>query len=139
MSDQQQQLLAYALDSAIRLNQQLNTLLDLYDFYVDRHSPDSAGEELELRDLNVSIKALGELPYHVGMTLKAWRNSTPPLLSKTGFHLNVLNEIGLHMYALSTFFARKGLDMAGYSESLTKESLKTIQAANLAFGEPAHG
>lgn len=134
LPDQQQQLLAHALDSAIRLNQQLNALLDLYDFYVDRYPPGTAGEELELQDLYVSIKALGELPYHVGMALKAWRSGAEPLLSKTGFQVHVLNEIELHMRALSSFFHRKHLDMDGYSDVLTRDALRTIQAANTVFG-----
>lgn len=134
LSEQQQQLLPKALDGAVRLDQQLNALLDLYDFYTQRYPATDASGELELRDLQVSIKALGQLPELISMNLIAWRTGMEPTLSRLGFEENVLNEMLLHMHAMSTFFKRKGLDLEPYSGVLVKECMNSLRLANNLFG-----
>jgi hypothetical protein len=134
LSDQQLQLLPKALDGAVRLDQQLNSLLDLYDFYTQRYPANDASGELELRDLQVSIKALGQLPELIALNLVAWRTGMEPTLSRVGFETNVLNEMLLHMHALATFFKRKGLDLDPYSGVLVKECMNSLRLANNIFG-----
>lgn len=127
--DQHQQLLAKALDGAVRLDQQLNVLLDLYDFFVQRYPNDP-----ELGDLQASIKELGQLPELVALNLTAWRVGMEPTLSRLGFEVNVLNEVCVHMQAMSVFFKRKGLDIEPYSAVLVCECMNSLRLANNIFG-----
>lgn len=132
--EQYQQLLAKALDGAVRLDHQLNVLLDLYDFYSHRYPVTTPSAELELRDLHVSIKALGQLPELIALNLIAWRTGMEPTLSGDGFRSNVLDEMHLHLHALASFFKRKGLDIEPYSEVLVKECMNSLRLANTVFG-----
>lgn len=136
MTDQQQHHLSRALCSAIILDKQLNILLDLYDFFVSRHPADTSSMELEIRDLSVSIKSLGELPKHIAVNLIAWRENTQPTLSQSGFELHVLNEMLLHMQSLAYFFSRKQLDLEPYSATLVQGALDELRFANIYFSTP---
>lgn len=131
--DQHQQLLSKALDGAVRLDQQLNMLLDLYDFFVQRYPDDS-----ELQDLQVSIKAMGQLPELIALNLTAWRVNMEPTLSRIGFETNVLNEVCVHMQTMSSFFKRKGLDIEPYSPVVVRECMNSLRLANNIFGVKRH-
>lgn len=127
--DQHSQLLAKALDGAVRLDQQLNVLLDLYDFFAQRYPNDR-----ELEDLQVSIKAMGQLPEMIALNLTAWRVNMEPTLSRLGFETNVLNEVCIHMHSMSSFFQRKGLDLEPYSAVVVRECMNSLRLANNIFG-----
>jgi hypothetical protein len=127
--DQNQQLLSKVLDGAVRLDQQLNLLLDLYDFFSQRYPDDK-----ELPDLQVSIKALGQLPEMIALNLTAWRTNMEPTLSRIGFETNVLNEVCVHMQTMSTFFKRRGLDLEPYSPIVVRECMNSLRLANNIFG-----
>jgi hypothetical protein len=126
----QQLVLAKAIDGAVLLDQQLNKLLDLFDFYVERYPADTPSERLELTDLSVSIKELGTLPRVVALNLHAWRHGTPPVLSRQGFEEHALGELELHLFALHSFFERKGLDTSAYSPILVNDSMDALRLAN---------
>jgi hypothetical protein len=126
----QQLVLAKAIDGAVLLDQQLNKLLDLFDFYVERYPADTPTTQLELTDLSVSIKELGTIPRLIALNLAAWRHGTPPVLSREGFEQHALSEFELHLFALHTFFQRKGLDTSGYSPVLVNDSMAALRLAN---------
>ncbi len=129
MTDQQQ-VLAKAIDGAVLLDQQLNKLLDLFDFYVERYPADTPTAQLELTDLSVSIKELGTLPRLIALNLAAWRHGTTPVLSRQGFEQNALSEFELHLFALHSFFQRKGLDTSEYSPVVVNDSMQALRRAN---------
>lgn len=104
-------LIKNAADAALVLNQNLDLLLDAYDFYVQRYEALTPSDELTLKDLQTSIAALGVLPLQVANHLDDWTRDKQPELSSQGFEVNVLNEFSIHMFAVSTFFHRKLIDL----------------------------
>lgn len=123
-------LIKSAAEAAIVLDRQLNILLDAYDFYVTRYPADTPSAQLELRDLQVSIKELGTLPHQVASRLEQWRHDQDPTLSKEGFEVHVLNEFSIHLHALSFFIASKGIDLEPFDGSIVGHALMAIRAAN---------
>lgn len=138
MTDQSQQLLAKALDGAVVLDRQLNLLLDAYDFFTQRYPATTPSQDLELKDLQASIKALGSLPQMVALTLVAWRTFMEPPLSREGFEVNVLNEITIHMHSMARFFHMKHIDLEPYSQLIVRDCMTSLVLANKQFGKTPH-
>jgi hypothetical protein len=130
LSDQNKKLLARALDSAVLLDQQLNLLLDAYDFYSDRYG---ISHPVQMKDLQVSIKALGTIPRLIALNLVAWRTGVMPDLSREGFELNVLNELVLHMNTLYRAFTTEKIDLGIFSTQLVSDCMRDIKIANDTF------
>lgn len=129
LSEQHSLLLAKALDGAVLLDQNLNALLDQYDYFIDVYPKDSFGFD----DAQESIRALGVLPEMVALTLTCWRTYMEPTLSPTGFEVNVLNEIVVHMHSLVTLFAHHGIPIPKYNAIVVNESIDTLRLANKVF------
>lgn len=130
LSDQNKKLLARALDSAVLLDQQLNLLLDAYDFYSDRYG---VSHPVQMKDLQVSIKALGTIPHMVALNLVAWRVGMVPDLSREGFELNVLNELAIHMTTLYRAVKAEKIDLGIFSVQLVSDCLRDLKIANDTF------
>ena len=133
MTEEQKYHLAKAIDAAVRLDQQLNILLDHYDFYTQRYEGLNEKQKFMLVDLQHSIRALGTLPRQLGLTLLAWRSGADPVLSKQGFEVNVLNELAIHMYAISEFFKRQHIDIEPFSSAEVISAIADIVRANQVF------
>jgi hypothetical protein len=123
-------LIRKAAEAALVLDQQLNVLLDAYDFYVQRYEAVTPSEELELADLQVSIKELGSLPRAVAVRLDQWRKDQEPALSADGFEISVLNEFNLHMNAVATFLHRKHIDLEAFVARLVGEAFMQLRDSN---------
>lgn len=105
-----QRLCQLGIEASLTLGKQLNLLLDAYDFYIQRYPPQSASDDFEIKDLQVSIMELGTLPHTIAAWLSDMRNGQSNVLSKEGFELHVLNEFAIHMSAIGTFMRRKHID-----------------------------
>lgn len=138
MIDTTPPVLRKAIDAAIRLDAQLNILLDAYDFYCERYPAQTKSQEIELADLQASIKELGQLPSVIALTLTCWRTHQEPPLSEQGFEINVMNEITVHLVGLSRFFTRKGIDLEPYSDEIIYDIIGMMNVANKHYGKPQH-
>jgi hypothetical protein len=127
------ELLLKACNGALVLGRNLNYLLDAYDFYVQRYTPETAQQTAELEDLEVSIYELGTLPKHVAEAIKAWRSNTENMLSRSGFEIYILNEFNLHLNAISTFMARKHIDLENFQVQQVGQAFLALKNANNAF------
>lgn len=135
MIDTTPPVLKKAIDAAIRLDSQMNILLDAYDFYMERYPARTRSQEMEHADLQASIKELGQLPSLVALTLTTWRTFMEPPLSAGGFEINVLNELTVHLNGLARFFASKGIDLEPYSEEILCDVIGSLKEANAHFGK----
>jgi hypothetical protein len=131
ISKQNKQLLARSLDSAVQLDQQLNLLLDAYDFFLERYGE---SRQVTLADLQTSLKELSTLPKIIALHITSWRVGMLPDISSIGFELNVLNEIMLHMNSMHRAFGAVGIDMGAFSPSLVKDCMNDLKLANTVFG-----
>jgi hypothetical protein len=123
-------LIRDASQAALVLNTQFNILLDAYDFYVTRFPAETPSEQLELRDLQVSIKELGSLPHQMAAQLQFWKNDEQPTISSHGFELFILNEFQLHMHSLATFMVRKKIDLEPFDPKLFGLLMRKFKDAN---------
>ena len=121
-----------AADAAIIINQQLVKLLDAYDFFIERHIADTPSTALEIRDLAVSIMALGTLPLQLANRLDDWTREVSPELSTEGFEIYVINELAIHMYSVASFFWRKYID-TGVDHPTAREAFCTLREMNRAI------
>lgn len=104
-------LIKNAADAALVLDRALTKLLDEYDLYLQRYEVQEVSDAFQMKDVQDSIKELGTLPLQVANRLDDWMRDKQPELSFEGFELNVLNEFSLHLFALSTFFHRKYIEV----------------------------
>lgn len=121
-----------AAGAAIIINQQLVKLLDAYDFFIERHIVDTPSTALEIRDLAVSIMALGTLPLQLANRLDDWSREVSPELSTEGFEIYVINELAIHMYSVASFFWRKHID-TGVDHPTTRKAFGTLREMNRAI------
>lgn len=125
-------LLQNAINAAIVLDQQLNVLLDGYDFYVARYGG-VPGEEQPIEDATVSIKELGKLPLDIAIQMASWRKDQEPQLSRLGFELYVINEFTLHMFAIYSLLERKGIELEKLDLEKVSEAFAALRDCNRAL------
>jgi hypothetical protein len=122
-------LIKNAADAALTVNQQLDKLLDAYDFYMQRYETETPSQELELKDLQVSIMALGSLPLQLANRLDDWTRDVEPELSTNGFEIYVINELSLHMFSVATFFWRKHIE-TDVDHQVTQQAFNSLREVN---------
>jgi len=108
---------------------QLKELLDAYDFFAERYPPESLSDEMVLRDLEISIIALGYLPHQVAATVTAWQKNEEQELSVMGFEVNVLNELAVHLHTISSFMTTRDVKI-DYKPLLINEAFTALRVAN---------
>jgi hypothetical protein len=131
-------LITQAADVALVFNRQLNVLLDAYDFFVQRYPADTPSQQLELKDVQVSIRELGSLPHSIAAQLEAWKKGLTPTISAEGFELHILTEFALHMHSLALFMVRKKIDIEPFDPVLFGAAMKTIRDNNRLLGKPVN-
>ena len=132
--DTRQSLCQLAIECSLVLDTQLNQLLDLYDFYTQRYPASTQSELFQLADLQVSIKALGELPHEIATWVSDLRNENPRMQSAVGFELHVLNEFALHMHSLASFMHRKGVDFGDFDPRKFGQVMQSLKTINKRLG-----
>ncbi len=103
-------LIKTAAGAALKLNLNLNKLLDAYDTYSSANKAETKSEKLKLEDLEVSMRALGTLPHQLANYLDDWTRGVQSELSQPGFEVYVLNEFSIHMFSVETFFRNHSID-----------------------------
>lgn len=135
-NDQRTRLLKHAGDAALELNKQLNLLLDGYDFAISRWRFEEPSEQLELRELQASIKELATLPRMIAMELDAWSLDEEQTLSRIGFEIHVLNELAIHMHSVAFFLGRRHIDIEPFSLRSVSSAIAVLRATNRLLAAP---
>ena len=129
-------LITQAGDIALLFNRQLNLLLDAYDFFVQRFPADTPSQQLELKDVQVSLHALGSLPHAIAVRLDAWKKRIQPTISTEGFEIHIINEFALHVHSLALFMVRKEIDVEPFDPVVFGDAVKTLRDTNRLLGKP---
>lgn len=129
-------LITQAADAALVFNRQLNILLDAYDFYVQRYPAETKSDQLQLKDVQVSIRELGSLPHSIANRLDAWKKSEIPTISAEGFDEHILCEFALHIQSLALFMSRKQIDTEPFDPLMFGDAMKTFKENNRLLGKP---
>jgi hypothetical protein len=123
-------LITQAADAALVFNRQLNILLDACDFYIQRYPVETKSHLFELKDLHVSVKELGSLPYSIATRLSAWKLGEQPTISAEGFETYILLEFELHINSLVSFLERKHIDTDPFDKSVFDAAMRVFKKNN---------
>ena len=130
-----EKLVRAAAEASLVLAEHLNLLLDAYDWYIERYPVETLSQELELKDLSVSICALEIIPQHVTAALRNWDVGAESTLSTLGFEISVINEFNLHMCSLASFMRRKGVELEHFHDLEVGKAFGSLAQINRAIAE----
>lgn len=117
-------LIQQAEASFTLLSTQLDHLLDLVAFYLDRHPHDGTrSADIKTLELKLTVENLAVLTTQLAEVLAGWKAGTERVLSRMGTELTILNEISANAQALIYFLMSHDIDLEPFD--LTK--------ANVAF------
>lgn len=130
-------VIAQAMWASKRLADQFDLLMDAFDFFQQRYPPVTDSDRFRLRDVAVSLEALGSLPRILAMELIAWKTESDQTFSVKGLEIHVLNEIHIHLSAMYKFIKDAGIEMEGFSLLEVDRQLSTLKVANRLIGTSA--
>lgn len=102
-----------ALFASKLLANQLDLLLDGFDFYVNRYGFDSPSEMFKFEEALYSVTEFEGLFKTLKEEIEIWQMGRESGMRPADFELNVLNEIFLHMTSCHQFISEKGIEVEG--------------------------
>lgn len=121
-------------EAFLALTQQIQHMLDLIDFYMQRYQPTGSskcdGLALKHEQLKEMINTLGSLPYQLADVLRRWKQNEPRLLSRFGVEFGLLNEIWITLEVTMLFFIQHDMDLDPYNKSKAKKAFDELIRVN---------
>lgn len=125
-----EQLITKAEDAFIKLTQQLNLLLDLTEFYIDRYPVTDASSRLKQRELATTVGNLAYATQQLGDILKGWKQGEVRVLTVESTEQDILNELWANVQVLVQFLRDHEIDMEPFNEWRTVTSYKVLVMCN---------
>jgi len=112
-------LILQAESAYISLMQQVDNLLSVIGFYLDRYPIVTPGDELRTREIVRTVTLLGKLNIDLAQTFTSIKNGELRLMSPMDVELVILNEIWANIQALVYFVKSQemSLDPFEYEQS----------------------
>ena len=85
------------------LMQQIDQLLGLVGFYLDRYPNVTPGDAIRTKELERTVTNLGALPQNLADVIRRWKGAEDRVLSRLGVEVCILNEIWANVQAIVYF------------------------------------
>jgi hypothetical protein len=127
-------LIATGDEAFLALTQQIQHMLDLIDFYMQRYQPTGSakhdGLAFKHEQLKEMINTLGTLPYQLADVIRRWKHNEPRVLSRLGVELELLNEIWATLEVTMLFFIQHDMDLEPYNRSKAEKAFRELVRVN---------
>ena len=123
-------LITKAEDAFIRLSQQLDILLDLTNFYLDRYPAIDASTRYKYGELKTTIGNIVYTIQQLGDILQGWKLAEPRVLTVESTEQDILNEMWANVQVLVQFLRDHEIDMEPFNEWRTVTSFKVLVMCN---------
>ena len=121
-------------EAFIALTQQIQHMLDLIDFYMQRYRPTGSSKHDGLAfkhdQLKEMINTLGSLPYQLADVIRRWKHNEPRVLSRLGVELGLINEIWATLEVTMLFFIQHDMDLDPYNRSKAEKAVRELSRVN---------
>lgn len=121
-------------EAFLSLTQQIQHMLDIIDFYMQRYQPTGSakhdGLALKHDQLKEMINTLGTLPYQLADVLRRWKQGDPRVLSRLGVELTLINEIWITLEVTTVFFIQHDLDLDPYNRMKAEKAVRELVRVN---------
>lgn len=108
-------------EAFIALTQQIQHMLDLIDFWMNRYQPTGAVKDdavaFKHDQMKEMINTLGSTPYQLADVLRRWKHDEPRVLSRLGVELTMINEIWITLEVTMLFFIQADMNLEPYNRS----------------------
>lgn len=99
----------------VSLSQEINYMLDLIDFYLNRYPNYTQRDDLIHKQLEQAILTLGTLPHQLATVLKGFKRAEDRIISRIGVEVDLINEIWLTLECTMMFFIRCNMSLEPYT------------------------
>ena len=124
-------LVQQAEASFISFTTQIDYLLDLVGFYLDRYPPDgSLGCLMKSMELKETIDNIASLTSQLADVVTRWKEGQDRVLSRTGTELNILNELNANAQALIYFLLSNHIDLEPFDVAEASTSFILLTKCN---------
>lgn len=129
-AQQKDVLVSSGSEAFLSLVQQIDHMLDVIHFYMNRYPPETLSLEHRHDHLKDMINTLGSKPNELSEVIRRWRHEEPRVISRLGVEIEMLNEIWITLDVLQKFFDHERIDTHPYNRLKAKSALKTLLSVN---------
>lgn len=113
------------------LTQQVDQLLELATFYLDRYPPDGTmRDRLVATELMITANNLAGLVNQLAETVAGWKDGRARVLSRTGTEISIINELRANCSALMYFLLSNGIDIDALVAGRLSDSFDDLLRCN---------
>lgn len=123
-------LLLQAESAYISLMEQIDNLLSLVGFYLDRYPTVTPGDERRTRELVHTVTLLGTLPTDLGLVMQSIKLGKARVMTPMEVELVILNEIWANIQALVYFVKSQGMSLDPFEYEQSAIHFATLVRAN---------
>ena len=115
----------------IVLTTQVDHLLDLVSFYLDRYPFDGTESSLlKTSELKTTIDNMASLSSQLAEVVSRWKSGDDRVLSRTGTEISILNELCVNINSLCYFLVWEEIDLEPFDLGQAEDAVHILVRSN---------